>query len=55
MYFLERAIDLVLQVPELLVSRALGGLLVPRVLPLLVSILGPFPSWFLDLVYDTKV
>jgi hypothetical protein len=43
MYFLERAIDLVLRVPELLVLRALGGLLVPRVLLLLVSILGPFP------------
>jgi hypothetical protein len=42
-HFLERAIDLVLQAPELLVLRILGGLLVPRVLLLLVSILGPFP------------
>jgi hypothetical protein len=54
-HFLERAIDLVLQVLELLVLRALGGLLVSRVLLLLVSILGPFPPWFLDLVYNTKV
>jgi hypothetical protein len=43
MHFLEKAIDLVLQVLELLVSRVLGGLLVPQVLLLLVSILGPFP------------
>jgi hypothetical protein len=42
-YFLERAINLVLQVPELLVLCVLGSLLVPRVLLLLVSILGPFP------------
>jgi hypothetical protein len=54
-HFLERAIDLVLQVPEPLVSRALGGLLVPQVLLPLVSVLGPFPPWFLDLVYNTKV
>jgi hypothetical protein len=43
-HFLERAIDLVLRAPELLVSRALDDLLVPRALLLLVSILGPFPS-----------
>jgi hypothetical protein len=54
-HFLERAIDLVLRVLEPLVSRALGGLLVSRVLLLLVNILGPFPPWFLDLVYNTKV
>jgi hypothetical protein len=55
MHFLERAIDLVLQAPELLVLHILGSLLVPQVLLLLVSILEPFPSWFLDLVYNTKV
>ena len=55
--FLERAIDfeLVSRALELLVLRVLGGLLVPRVLPPLVSVLVPFPSWFLDLVCDTKV
>ena len=52
-HFLERAIDLVLRAPEPLVSRALGGLLVPRALPPLVSVLGPFPPWFLVLVWDT--
>jgi hypothetical protein len=55
--FLERAIDfeLVLRVLELLVLRALGGLLVSRVLLLLVSILEPFSLWFLDLIYNTIV
>ena len=57
MLFLERAIDfeLVSRVLEPLVLRALGGLLVPRALPPLVSVLGPFPPWFLDLVCDTIV
>jgi hypothetical protein len=41
-HFLERTIDLVLQVLELLVLRILGNLLVPQILLLLVSILGPF-------------
>jgi hypothetical protein len=55
--FLERAIDfeLVSRALELLVLRALSDLLVSRVLPPLVSILGPFPPWFLDLVYNTIV
>jgi hypothetical protein len=57
MLFLERAIDfeLVLRVLEPLVLQALSGLLVLQVLLLLVSILGPFPSWFLDLVCNTIV
>ena len=37
------------------VLEPLGGFLVSRVLPLLVSVLVPFPPWFLDLVCDTKV
>ena len=52
-HFLERAVFLASRVLYKLVSRAL--VLVPRALPLLVSVLVPFPPWFLDLVYDTKV
>jgi hypothetical protein len=50
--FLERAIDFVLVLWAL---ELLGGFLVSRALPLLVSVLVPFPPWFLDLVYNTKV
>jgi hypothetical protein len=50
--FLERAIDFIL---VLRVLELLGGFLVSRVLLLLVSVLGPFPPWFLDLVCDTIV
>jgi hypothetical protein len=52
-YFLERAMFLASRVLYKLVSQAL--VLVPRVLPLLVSVLVPFPPWFLNLVCDTKV
>ena len=52
MLFLERAIDFVLVLRAL---ELLGGFLVLRVLPPLVSVLGPFPPWFLDLVYNIIV